>query len=106
MPEDVDGQVSLRRVRALILVRRGEVEEAERVLREAIARAERSDSLELLADCRVALADVLQRAGRAEEARVSLDEAVTLLERKGNLARVSQLRGAPVESLIEPDRSR
>jgi hypothetical protein len=82
------------------------VEEAERVLREAIVRGERSDSLELRADCRVALADVLRRTGRLEDARAALDEAVRLLEQKGNLARVAQLRGVPVESRLEPDRAR
>ena len=105
-PEDVDGQVGLRRTQAQILARRCEFEEAERVGRDAVERAARCDYVDLRADSSAALADVLSRAGRPGEASASLDEAVRLLERKGNLAGVALLRGVPVESLLETDRSR
>jgi class 3 adenylate cyclase/tetratricopeptide (TPR) repeat protein len=70
-------------VRGKVLARRGEVEEGERLAREAVALAAETDMLNMHADALVDLAEVLALAGR--DPRAELDEALALYERKGNL---------------------
>jgi class 3 adenylate cyclase/tetratricopeptide (TPR) repeat protein len=89
---DFDPQVRLRWVRALILARRGEFEEAERFAREAVAIVGRTDYLEVTADAHVALATVLEAAGRVEESQASWRDALDIYERKGATMRAGQVR--------------
>jgi class 3 adenylate cyclase/tetratricopeptide (TPR) repeat protein len=84
VPEDVDAQVGWRRVRAKLLARRGEVEEAERLGREASAMASGTDFSYLRANAFADLADVLRLAGKPDEAGAVLAEAIRLCEEKGN----------------------
>lgn len=72
-----------RQVRAKVLARRGELDTAERLAREALAGAEQTDSLRGQADALLDLADVLQRGERGEEAAAATARAVELYERKG-----------------------
>jgi class 3 adenylate cyclase/tetratricopeptide (TPR) repeat protein len=90
--DDFDPQVRLRWVRALILARRGEVEEAERLTREALEIASPSDYLEVTADAYVAHATVLETAGNLAEAQAAWQRAYDLYERKGVRPRVEQIR--------------
>jgi hypothetical protein len=83
--EDVDGHVGWRRVRASLLARRGELEQAKRLAREATAMAERTDYLELRAEALVALAEVLQIADSPKESASALEKAIRLYEQKGNV---------------------
>jgi predicted ATPase/class 3 adenylate cyclase len=90
--QDIPEQFLWRKARAKVLAARGEVEEAERLAREAVALAERTDHLEEHANALMTLAEVLRRAGRADEATPALRDALDLLRQKGNtvLARRAQ----------------
>jgi class 3 adenylate cyclase/tetratricopeptide (TPR) repeat protein len=85
-PLDANEAVAALTTRARVLAKRGRPQEAERVVREAVDRAEATDSPNLQADALVALAEVLRRAGRQDEARSFLEEALTRYRRKGNVA--------------------
>ena len=76
LPEDADGQTQWRRVRAKILARRGELDEAERLGREAVAIASATaDILNLRAEALADLGEVLRLADRPHESRAALAEA-------------------------------
>jgi tetratricopeptide (TPR) repeat protein len=78
-------------VRAKLLARRGDFEDAERVAREAVEIAARTDHLNLRGQCAADLAEVLLRAGKPEESAAARQQAVRLFEQKGNVAAVAQL---------------
>jgi class 3 adenylate cyclase/tetratricopeptide (TPR) repeat protein len=71
------------RVRAKALARRGELEEGERLAREAVAIGETTDMLNDHAAALLDLAEVLALASR--DARAELEAALALYQRKGNL---------------------
>ena len=77
-------QVLWRTTLARLLAVRGELEEAERTARAAIAIARETDGLNLLADSLVDLAEVLRSGGDNRKSDVALDEAVGLYTLKGN----------------------
>jgi hypothetical protein len=79
-------------VLARILARRGRVGEAERLGREAVAQAERTDWLNWHADVLLDLAEVLRTAGKEEDAQAAVKEALTLYEQKGNVVSAAQAR--------------
>ena len=91
-PDDVDPQVRWRAARAQILVRRGELEEAERLGREGLAIAAGTDYLILRADALLALAYVLEVRGEHLDAEARRREALALYERKESLPQVAQVR--------------
>jgi class 3 adenylate cyclase/tetratricopeptide (TPR) repeat protein len=90
--DDFDPQARLRWVRALILARRGELEEAERLVREAVEIVAPTDYSEITADVFVALAHVLEEADRPDEAAAAWRDALDLYERKGATVRAQQVR--------------
>ena len=93
--DDVITQMLIRQVRAKLLARRGELDEAERLGREAVAWGEPTDALEYKANSLRDLAIVLSAAGKAKEAIAALDQAHPLYEEKGHtvgIARVEELR--------------
>ena len=91
-------------VRAKLLSRRGEHEEAERLAREAVRWAEPTDAIASKADTYLDLAAVLAAAGKRDEALSALAEAQALYAEKGHtvgLAGVDELRselGASLEA--------
>ncbi|MGZ4289732.1 MAG: adenylate/guanylate cyclase domain-containing protein [Gaiellaceae bacterium] len=103
-PDDVLTQMLVLQVRAKLLARRGELDSAERMAREAVELLEPTDSLEQKAGTHYDLALVLIAAGKRDEALAALDEARALYEEKGHtvgLARTEQLRselGATLEA--------
>jgi tetratricopeptide (TPR) repeat protein len=102
--DDADFQVRSGQVRAQLLARSGELEEAERVARAAVAAAEQTDYSELRGGALVALGRVLQAAGRLDEASEAVERALGLYEAKGN--RVSAAAAtAFLEELREAARS-
>ena len=101
VPEDVDGQVGWRRVRAKVLARRGDLEEAERLARDAAVIAARTDYLDLRAQAAADLAEVLRLAGQPRESESALEEAIRLHEDKGNVAAAGRLRGLLADSQLE-----
>ena len=92
MEDDSDPQIGWRRIKAKILARRGELGDAERLGREAVAIASQTDYLENRALACADLADVLGLAGRADEARAELQEALALAERKGIVPLAARIR--------------
>ena len=88
-------------MRARLLARRGEVEEAERVARDAAAMASRTDYLDLRAQTTADLAEVLRLADRPKESASTLAEAIRLYEEKGNVAASGRLRGLLPEPRLE-----
>jgi tetratricopeptide (TPR) repeat protein len=83
-PGQLDAQVKWRSIRAVVLARRGALQEAERLAREAVDQADKTDQLDSRAEARVDLAEVLRQGGRSGEAARELERAVKLYREKGN----------------------
>jgi ATP/maltotriose-dependent transcriptional regulator MalT len=77
---------------AKVLARRGELEPAEHMARDAVAFAETSDFLHAHADALADLAEVLELAGNDGEAAEALAGALLLWERKGNTVAAESAR--------------
>jgi class 3 adenylate cyclase/tetratricopeptide (TPR) repeat protein len=101
VPEDADAHGHWRRVRAKVLARRGELDEAERLGREAVAIASATDVLDLQTVALADLGEVLRLVGRPRESQEALEEAVRLYEAKGNVVGAERLRGVLTERPIE-----
>jgi tetratricopeptide (TPR) repeat protein len=80
---DVGSQIVWRRVRAKLLARRGEYDNARRLIDEAIELADKTQSLEELGDVYRDLAEVERLAGRLDRAAAALAQALAAYERKG-----------------------
>ncbi len=91
-PEDIPSQVMWRSVRAKVLARRGELEDAEQLAREAVTLAETGDDVTFIGDTLLDLAEVLGLAGEVDEQRVCLERALALYERKGAVRLAEQSR--------------
>jgi class 3 adenylate cyclase/tetratricopeptide (TPR) repeat protein len=88
-------QMLSRQARGKVLARRGELQEGERLAREAVALAEETDMLNAHADALLDLAEVLGLAD--QDARPELEQAVALYERKGNLVMAERARSRLAE---------
>jgi class 3 adenylate cyclase/tetratricopeptide (TPR) repeat protein len=94
MEDDTDPQIGWRRIKARVLATRGDLETAERLAREAVTIASRTDYLENRALACADLGFVLARAGRTDEARGALLESLELMERKGIAALAPRIRAS------------
>ena len=94
--DDLVPQVLGRSVRAKILARRGELEDAEELGREVLRLAENTDFPELKASTALDLAEVLDAAGKTDAAQELVAGAKEIYERKGNVvaAQQTELRSA------------
>ncbi len=90
--DDITSQALWRQVQAQVLGHSGELAEAERLARDAVAILEQTDALNAQAGAVADLAEVLQMAGKQAEAVAALDAALDLFERKRNVAMAVQLR--------------
>jgi tetratricopeptide (TPR) repeat protein len=81
-----------RQARAKVLARRGELAEAERLVREAVAIGEKTDLLDAQGDTYGDLAEVLLLAGKPDEEAVALEQALARYERKGNVVMAARAR--------------
>ncbi|MBA3728790.1 MAG: tetratricopeptide repeat protein, partial [Actinobacteria bacterium] len=91
-PDDGSAQSGWRTVMGKVLARRGELEEGERIAREAVAIIERTDEIDHQGQAWLDLAEVLHLAGKAGDARMAVEEAVERFERKGNLIMAQRAR--------------
>jgi tetratricopeptide (TPR) repeat protein len=91
-PDDLISQVLWRGVRARTLARRGLVQEAERLARDAVALAETSDFVNDRGDAFVDLASVHRQAGQLNQARAALAEGLRRYEQKGNVVSAGRAR--------------
>jgi predicted ATPase/class 3 adenylate cyclase len=89
---DVDAHVHWRRVRARILARRGELEEAVRLATEAADLARLTDDLDKRGKAVLDLAGVLRLADRPQESVAAAREALDTFERKGNVVMAKTVR--------------
>jgi len=89
---DLLTQIIWRSVRARVLARRGSLDEAESLARQAVSLAMQTDFLNHRGDALLDLAHVLHQAGRPDAARASAAEALDLYERKGNLVAAESVR--------------
>jgi predicted ATPase/class 3 adenylate cyclase len=101
-PGDLLSQVLWRSARAKVVARRGAIEEAEALAREAVGIAEGTDLLNTQGDAFSDLAEVIALAGRREEALTALEEAATRYERKGNRTSLDRARRVAGEVGSEP----
>lgn len=81
---DLLSQILWRGVRARVLARRAQFEEAEILAREAVAFAQMTDFINHRADALLDLAQVLRASLRVDEAVAAASEALRLYELKGN----------------------
>ncbi|EFG77816.1 adenylate/guanylate cyclase catalytic domain protein [Mycobacterium parascrofulaceum ATCC BAA-614] len=84
--------IAWRTLRARLLSRRGDDDEARRVAEDAVALAERTDALVDHGDACLTLATVLGAAGDFAGARAAAERAVDLYERKGAVALAEKAR--------------
>jgi Flp pilus assembly protein TadD len=68
------------------------LDEAERLAREAVTLAERTDFVNQRADALVDLGIVLGRVGRGEDAQAAFGDAIRLYEDKGNVVAARRVR--------------
>ncbi|MGD1257908.1 BTAD domain-containing putative transcriptional regulator [Mycobacterium seoulense] len=85
--------IAWRTLRARLLSRRGDHDQARRVAEEAVALAERTDALVDHGDACLGLATALGAAGDVAGARSAAERAVDLYERKGAVALAERARG-------------
>jgi class 3 adenylate cyclase/tetratricopeptide (TPR) repeat protein len=88
--DDLVPQVLGRSVRAKILAKRGEFEDADELGRQVVRLAENTDFPELKASTALDLAEVLDAAGKTDEAQELVSRARELYERKGNVVSAAQ----------------
>jgi ATP/maltotriose-dependent transcriptional regulator MalT len=91
-PEDFSTQVMWRGVRAKLLGRRGRLDEAAALAREAVRLAEPTDMLTIRADALVDLAEVLNLRGPSAEADAAAGEGLSLYDRKGDRVSAARVR--------------
>jgi predicted ATPase len=82
---DLLSQILWRGIRARVLSRRAQRQEAEALAREAVALAQSTDFINYRADALLDLSHVLKGARRHDEAVASASQALHLYELKGNL---------------------
>jgi predicted ATPase/class 3 adenylate cyclase len=90
--DDMYSQLLWRSARAKVRAGIGDLEVAERLAREAVAIAERTDALNPHADALLDLAEVLSQAGKHDEALAAAEEAVRRYEQKRNLPSLERAR--------------
>ena len=90
--DDFVTQVRLRAGRAKLFARRGDLNGAEAVAREAVALAEQTEYIDLRGDALLALGEVLQLGGSRSEGAEAMRAALTLWEAKGNVAHAARTR--------------
>jgi class 3 adenylate cyclase len=100
-PGVADEDIGWRRVRSKLLASQGDIEEAERLAREATARAALTDLLDDHAHALADLAEVLRLGGRPQESADALEKAIHLHEQKGNVVAAETLRAVLAGPQIE-----
>ena len=90
--DDIDAQALWRSVHAMLLARRGQLDDAIRLSFEAIDMRRRSDAIVFLADALTDFSEVLRFTGREDEVRAVRTEALSLYERKGDVVSAGRLR--------------
>ena len=90
--DDIVSQALWRSVRGRVLARRGDVEAALDLARDAVRVLEETDAIDLQGLMLLDAHETLRLAGRLEEAQASAREALALFERKGNVVAAERAR--------------
>jgi tetratricopeptide (TPR) repeat protein len=96
-PNDIATQAEWRYVAAMAAADNGKLEEAERLIGEAVAMVEPTDFLELRGDTFEALAHVEARAGRPGGWKAALHRSLAEHELKGNVVSAQHIRNLLVQ---------
>ena len=91
-PDDVLSQFLWRSVRARVLARQGELEEAERLVTEALGLVEQGDQLDMQGRAFLEVAEVQALRGDLDGALSSLSEAARRFDEKGDLVMAERTR--------------
>jgi class 3 adenylate cyclase/tetratricopeptide (TPR) repeat protein len=94
--DDIVTQVSVQRVRARVLARRGD-EDAKRIVRAAVERAAATEYMELHASALADQGEVLALLGQPGEAVRAFEQAIRLFERKGDVFLAGRTRARRAE---------
>jgi class 3 adenylate cyclase/tetratricopeptide (TPR) repeat protein len=95
--DDFEPHARQRFVRARVLARRGDFDQADELLREAAALIEPTDYVILHLDVAFARAEVDRLAGRTEAERKVLENALPIAEKKRNLVAVDRIQARLAE---------
>jgi hypothetical protein len=79
-------------IQARIEVQRGDSENAERLIHEALSLFEGTDDLNALGDVLLNLGRVLSLAGKGAEAMSAVEESLRLFDEKGNVVAAQRAR--------------
>jgi ATP/maltotriose-dependent transcriptional regulator MalT len=90
--DDISSQFLWRTVRGRVLARRGLLEDAEALVREALEMIGRAEEPDSEAAGLIDLAEILVLAGRGDDARVALEDAASIFEAKGNIVSATRAR--------------
>jgi tetratricopeptide (TPR) repeat protein len=90
--DDFEPLGRLQLVRALVLARRGEVERADELMREAVAYIAPTDYLVLVLELGFVEADIGRLLGRPEAERAGVERALAAAETKGNVVAAARAR--------------
>jgi class 3 adenylate cyclase/tetratricopeptide (TPR) repeat protein len=101
-PDDFEPHARTRLVRARALARRGDLDAADELIREAAEIIEPTDYVILQLELEFARADVDRQAGRRDAERRVLERAVEVAEAKGNLLAAERARGELEATHHEP----
>jgi len=97
-PDDLSSQLLWRGVLGKILARTGMLEDADRLVREAVQLMQGSEEPVSQGYALMDLAEVLRLAGREDDAAVAIKEAIGLFDEKGNLVAAERARELLVHS--------
>ena len=89
-------------VRAKLLARKGEQQEAARLAREATALADGTDNLDRQGNAYADLGEVLLLGGKPDEAALAFEEALDRFERKGSRVMAERTRARLEELQVTP----
>jgi tetratricopeptide (TPR) repeat protein len=90
--DDWASQICWREALALVQTQRGNLDEGERLAREAVGLTEDVDYLPQMGDAWYDLGFVLRLAGRNQEAADALRQSLSLRESKGDVVRAARVR--------------
>jgi class 3 adenylate cyclase len=100
--DDATSQIAWRVTRAKLLARSGELDRAEELACEAVARADQTEWPNLRGSARTSLAEVLLAYPRPNEAARAAEEAVEIYDAKGNLPAAARARDL-VSAAVAPE---
>jgi tetratricopeptide (TPR) repeat protein len=98
--DDVLTHILWRATRARLLARKGELDDAEALAREAMRRAEESDGLNRRAKVLLDLSEILRLADKSGEAAEAVEAAVDFFERKRNIVDAKRARALLAELAV------